>query len=188
MVGRHLFLGLTERSEAAPPPFTPGSDFFWILLVLPGGCQTPGREEEGEACWVGVCEAVPYVYKEWSVCGARPGSLLVYISVHLLSAALGVLCSNIHFADKATGAQGSLQRCSRVQSSRSMTAKQKNPNAVEWGSSSSDKTFTGCAQGPPWTQSQAPQRKLGMGVHACNVSTYEVEAGGSEVQAHPQLH
>lgn len=138
MVGGHLFLGLAESFEAPPDP---GSDFFWIFLVLPGWLSSTWQEEEGGACWAGVCEAVPCVYKEWSVCGARPGSLLVYISVHLLSAALGVLCSNIHFADKATGAQGSLQRCSRVQSSCSMTAKQKNPNAVEWGSSSGDKNF-----------------------------------------------
>lgn len=89
MVGGHLFLGLAERSEAAPPPSLQALISSGSFLFSQGGCQAPGREEEGGACWAGVCEAVPCVYKEWSVCGARPGSLLVYISVHLLSARSG---------------------------------------------------------------------------------------------------
>lgn len=111
---------------------------------------------------------MPCVYKEWSVDSARPGSQLLYISVHLRSATLGVFCSTIHFADNATGAQGSPQRCSRVQSSHSMTAEQKDPKAVDQGSSLGGKMFTEDAQGLPWIPSLAPHRQLAMVVHACN--------------------
>lgn len=33
-----------------------------------------------------------------------------------------------------------------------------------------------------------PLHKAGMAAHICNLSSWEVEAGGSEVQGHFQLH